>query len=48
MVKIKKENSTLQIRISLDLKQKAEKILTEKYKKSISEFVREKLEDVIK
>jgi len=47
-VKFKKEDSTLQIRISKDLKEKSEKVLAEKHKKSISQFVREKLEEVIK
>ena len=48
MVKIKKENATLQIRLSSQLKKDAEKVLNEKYKKSVSEFIREKLEEIIK
>jgi len=48
MVKIKKENTVLQIRLSQKLKSDAEKILFEKYNKSISEFLREKLREVAK
>ena len=48
MVKIKKENATLQIRLSSQLKEDAEKVLNEKYKKSVSEFLREKLREVVK
>ena len=47
-MKVKKEDSTLQIRINKDLKLKAEKVIAEKHKKSISQFIREKLEEVIK
>jgi len=47
MVKINKENTTITIRISKELKADAEKILANKYKKSVSEFIREKLREVI-
>ena len=47
-MKVKKEDSTLQIRISKDLKVKAEKIIAEKHKMSISQFIRNILEEVIK
>jgi len=43
-----KQNGRLQIRIDNDLKAKAEKIIAKKYKKSISEYIREKLEEVVK
>ena len=43
-----KQNDRLQIRIDHDLKVKAEKVIAEKHKKSISQYLREKLEEVIK
>lgn len=41
----KKEDSTLQIRISKELKAKAEKKIAEQHKMSISRFIREILKE---
>lgn len=47
-LKITKYNATLQIRIDKDLKNKAEKIILKKYNQSLSEFIRKKIEEVLK
>lgn len=44
-MKVKKYDSYLQIRISKELKEIAEKKIAEQYKMSISQFVREILEE---
>ena len=47
-MKVVKYNDRLQLRIDHDLKIKAEKIIAEKYKMSLSEYIRERIEEVTK
>ena len=47
-MKVVKYNDRLQLRIDKETKIKAEKIIAKKYKMSLSEYVREKIEEVIK
>jgi len=43
-----KKTGLIQIRIGQETKDKVEKIISEKYKQSLSEFIREKLEEVLR
>ena len=44
-MKIRKEDSTLQIRINKEFKKKVEKKIAEQHKMSISQFIREILKE---
>lgn len=48
MVKVKKYDFNLNIRVNRDIKEKAENIMYKKYNKSLSEYLREKIEELVK